>query len=265
LRRWAPQKTASKKHLLGVMGIFKNEAFNIVEWIEHYLGQGAEHIYLIDNDSSDNGIELIDPWVRLGKVSVIRLTKRHKQRQYYWKAFKRYRIAKTCKWLLVADLDEFWFCKDGTPISNALADYEDVDVIYANWSVFGSCGYQNHPKSLRRELTKRQPNLGPDVYRKWICRTSSIKRFRQLHIHKIKHARRIVSDNSRFQINHYVTQSIEYFQTVKMTRGDCNSAEHDATRNMAYFNEYDAPCVVEDRLLADMVESPLRKSDSSAV
>ena len=39
---------------LSVLAMFKNEAPIIEEWIEHYIREGVEHFYLIDNGSSDN-------------------------------------------------------------------------------------------------------------------------------------------------------------------------------------------------------------------
>lgn len=39
---------------LSVLAIFKNETMIIEEWMNHYLNEGVEHFYLIDNGSSDD-------------------------------------------------------------------------------------------------------------------------------------------------------------------------------------------------------------------
>ena len=50
-----------------VVGIFKNEAMGIAEWISHYRWQGAKHIYLIDNNSTDDWRSRLGPedWATL--------------------------------------------------------------------------------------------------------------------------------------------------------------------------------------------------------
>jgi hypothetical protein len=242
---------------LGVLAIMKNEGQNVVEWIEHYLWQGAEQIYLIDNGSDDNTQELIRPWVLSGVVKIVTLTERWKQRQHYRTAFRHFRIGQSCKWLIVADLDEFWFCRDGRILAEAVGSYDYYHVIYANWTMFGSSGFDAHPDSLRLRLTRKAPTLGPHFCTKYICRTRAISSARSLDIHKVVGAcsSRTISDNELFQLNHYPLQSRHYFETVKMVRGDAGSAVSDTVRNWDYFEAYDRPCVVEDQLLADQVKA----------
>ena len=49
-------------HFVSVLAIFKNEGMNIKEWIEHYIWQGIEHFYLINNDSTDNYKKILLPY-----------------------------------------------------------------------------------------------------------------------------------------------------------------------------------------------------------
>ncbi len=255
------KKQASKKYKFAVLAIMKNEAMNIDEWLSHYISQGADQIYLIDNGSTDETLEKVKKWTAKGKVDIIVLNERGKQKKHYWTAFNRFKIRQNCEWLLIADLDEFLFSKDGVILSDALGDYRDYDVIYVNWSIFGSSGFKQHPDSLRLNLCLRQPELGPHSCRKWIARTSALEIKEQLKIHHISGvcSSRTISENARFQMNHYVTQSMEFFAKVKMARGDVFSPQNDAVRDMAYFHRYDDPCTVEDRQLADML---LRKQKS---
>ena len=66
-------------------------------------------------------------------------------------------------------------------------------------------------------------------------------------------SRRVISDNLTFRLNHYPVMSRDYFQRIKMTRGDVSAANADSVRTMDYFEKYDRPAVVRDTLLADMV------------
>ena len=52
-----------KKHYLSVAAIFKNESLNLKEWIEHYLLHGVDHIYLINDNSSDEYEQILKPYI----------------------------------------------------------------------------------------------------------------------------------------------------------------------------------------------------------
>ena len=46
-------------HNLSILSMFKNESMIIKDWIEHYLKEGVQHFYLIDNGSTDDYLEKI--------------------------------------------------------------------------------------------------------------------------------------------------------------------------------------------------------------
>lgn len=260
-RRQRRSKTRNPKiefaYKFGVLGIMKNEAMNIDEWVSHYLSVGAGKIFLIDNGSTDDTVAKAKIWVAKGVLELVEYTKSHNQPQHYWAAFMEMEIGQKCEWLLVADLDEFWFCPSGETIASCLDDFSGLDVIYANWRMFGSNGLEKHPMSIRHAFTNCAPGLSAHTERKYICRTSVVKGSGTLGIHVVSHAcsSRTVSENERFHLNHYPIQSLEFFQIVKMTRGDASSSGSDRVRDMDYFNRYDAPCVGQDNLLANLVAS----------
>lgn len=268
LREWNRRRKESRKtrqavneekkyeSKYSVLGIIKNESFNIVEWVEHYIWQGAGNIYLIDNDSDDDGLSKIDHHIKSGIVKVIFLPEKHKQLAHYNTAIDFFEIKSKCQWLMIADADEFWFCKDGKKISEALNEYNDFDLIYVNWSIFGSGQFEKHPNGLRKNLIYRQPKLGEHKSTKYLVKTSKIISNDSILIHKVTgvDSSKTISDNERFQINHYVTQSVEYFTSVKMKRGDVNRAYYDESRNMEQFNELNSDCTVRDELLARSIK-----------
>ena len=245
-----------QRYKLGVLAIMKNEAMNLEEWVGHYLWQGIDQIYLIDNGSTDNSASLLQPWIDQGVVKLIQLEEPYKQKAHYRTAFKKFHIADQCQWLMIADLDEFWFCKkEGVNIREALNHYDNFDVIYTNWSIFGSSGHKAHPSDLRTQFCMRHQELGAHGNTKWICQTNILSDLRDLDVHKIRGAcsSRAISDNNMFQLNHYMIQSLEYFTKIKMTRGDAGSQMEDKTRSIDYFNHFDNLCLIKDTLLADMV------------
>ncbi|WP_160382234.1 glycosyltransferase family 2 protein [Pseudooceanicola pacificus] len=259
------RRTRCYPHDLGLLAIMKNEAMNLDEWIRHHLWQGVDRIYLIDNGSTDDTAQVLAPWLASGRVSCISCPEPHGQWHHYRKAIRNFSIRAQCRWLMLADLDEFWFRPDGGTLPDLLADFDKFDLIYTNWSIFGSSGLRGHPDSIRRSLTLRRPGLGPHDSTKWILRTSSLHRTSQIGIHKVRgiNSRRTVSDNERLRINHYIIQSEDYFRRVKMTRGSAALASRDSLRDMEYFRGIDVLCTEEDRLLADMLarQDPIRLSD----
>lgn len=243
-------------HKLGLLAIMKNEAANLPEWLEHYRWQGVDRFYLIDNGSTDGSAELLRPWVEAGIVRLAVLPERHAQERHYRTTLERFRARDEVQWLMVADLDEFWFSTaPGVSIAAALDQFDKYDLIYCNWSVFGSGGHVAHPPSLRRCLVKRHPRLAWHDLTKWICRTDALRSLKKMRMHRVGGicSARTVSDNQTFQLNHYVTQSEWYFKNVKMARGDAYDPLLEGVRTLTYFKEYDAPATHEDRTLAELL------------
>jgi hypothetical protein len=245
------------REMLGVVAIMKNEGMNLCEWIDHYLWQGVNKIFLIDNGSTDESATLVQPYVERGVVEFYSRPERHLQCSHYQTVFIDAQIQRKVEWLIMADLDEFWF-SPGSRLSTTLRKIieinANVDLIYANWLVFGSSGYKDHPPNLRQYFIHRHAEIGQHVNTKWICKTDSIVDSGQIMNHKVHgiDSSRVVSDNEHFHLNHYAIQSLEYFTKIKMERGDVSSSQLETVRTLDYFNRYDAPATHVDRTLADM-------------
>lgn len=241
-----------KPSVLGVMEIIKNESANIQEWIEHYLWQGAGKIYLIDNGSTDNTLAKVAPFVTSGQVSLTVRPGKWQQAAHYWAAFRQFNIARDCEWLTVADIDEYWFFKDGRrPSDVIISDYiSDLDLIYSNWAMLGNSGHLAQPHSIRRAMVMRLHELAHYMNRKWMCRTARITSGNAI---SGVNSARVITDTQNLQINHYIVQSRDYFQAVKMTRGDAMSRFNETVRDMACFDGVDAAAMFRDELLASMV------------
>jgi glycosyltransferase involved in cell wall biosynthesis len=231
----------------------KNESLNLEEWVDHYLWMGASRICLIDNGSTDDTVAKARRLEAQGKVRLIILRRPHRQRQHTWTAFDKFQIAQHSDWVLIADLDEYWFCPNGDPLSVALAEFDEIDLIYCNWAQFGSGGLVSQPPSVREGFILRRPGHGSHT--KYICRTKAVTAPTDLHIHRVRspHPLRTVVNPQRLQLNHYPIQSLEFFQSVKMTRGDAGGKAKDTMRDMDYFHRHDEGCTETDRKLADLV------------
>ena len=270
LGSWRPRK----RHRLAVLALFKNEAHALAEWVEHYAGEGATAIHLVNNNSDDDYRRVLDPHLRSGLVVLHDDSRLHAQRRIYNEQLQRLRHQ--CDWLLVCDLDEFLYARGEH--ANTLAYLNSlpawVSCVQVPWKMFGSAGHRLQPTSgLRLGFQQRasadEPHPcmpGPGrIAAKLIGRAS---RIRSLDVHScgLLWGRRILPDGSpaargsfqpiseallersQLHLNHYAVQSEQIFRAIKMTRGDVNAAAYASVRDMDYFHRYDRNTIRDPEL-----------------
>jgi hypothetical protein len=116
--------------------------------------------------------------------------------------------------------------------------------------MFGSDGLLHQPPDIRTAITHRVEPL--HINTKCIFQTRNIESH-QIGIHTIDGNQDQADGSITFRLNHYPIQSLEYFQKVKMGRGDVNSPSTDGIRDMDYFRRYDKDATFADTDLRDMV------------
>ena len=57
-------------YFFSIVVYFKNERSHLLEWILHYKNWGVDHIFMIDNGSSDNYREIIIPFIQEGFITL---------------------------------------------------------------------------------------------------------------------------------------------------------------------------------------------------
>jgi hypothetical protein len=111
--------------------VFKNESHILSEWIQHYLCRGVEHIYLINDYSTDNFLPIINQYS--SKVTLFHndiVTKNvGRQSQIYEKYLRP--ILKTSKWFMILDLDEFLYSPTKKTFSEILSKNDDYPSLAA--------------------------------------------------------------------------------------------------------------------------------------
>ena len=228
-------------YYLSLLSIFKNETMNLKIWLDHYLWQGVQHFYLIDNGSSDNPLNILQEYIDKGIVSYYYLPEKYKQLQHYRYIFDKENLKKNTRWLAICDLDEFFYGIDKQLISKIYSFDPYYDYILCNWKLFGTNGHIQQPKDIRISLTNCKEGLHEST--KYIFKTKLIQSSSQINIHKLEniklHQSRIENTNNFIKLNHYQIQSIEFFTKVKMTRGDVIDKNVDNIRDMNYFHKYD--------------------------
>jgi hypothetical protein len=263
---------------LCLVAIFKNESHILKEWVEHYLNQGVDKIFLVDNGSTDNYYSILQPYISTGKVDLVKDNKKYAQTELYNKHFLH--KCKAYDWVIVCDLDEFIY---GRKYCNSIKDFlnkvhPSFSQVFIPWKMFGSNGYdtmeQEQPSSVISTFTKRINNNDNRhnkfrsftykghikyIFSKCIVRTKYLLKL-NIHHSETSNNRYITSyvsqnnhintnkdfveinediiENSALHLNHYAIQSLNWFMKVKATRGDNCSVSNDNVRNKDYFNEY---------------------------
>jgi len=210
------------------MAQFKNETMNLALWLDHYLWQGVDHFYLIDNGSTDHPMAVLRPYIQKGLVTYWYKPQPYRQVENYRWAFQVARMRWSTRWLIIADLDEFFF---GNPVTlrATLPSFEYYNLIYCNWFMYGTSGCIQHPRDIRTANVHRQPIMDP-INTKYIFKPAALVHHDQIWLHwlhypnsknkPLKKGYRIRTANMRIRLHHYLCQSQEFFEKVKRPRGD---------------------------------------------
>ena len=237
---------------LGIIVQIKNEGMVIDEWIQHYLWQGVQKFYIIDNDSTDNTVEVLKPYSDV--IQYFFMPEKYSQEKNYNTVLNDY-AKQECEWLLICDADEYIY---NTTNNKTIVDYlleldsDEVNQISIPWKMFGSSDFDKQPSNIRKSFTQRKKDVDNENS-KSIVKTTFVN---ELSVHTKGHS--FLSGNTTFEneklnLNHYAIMSKEYYEKIKMTRGDVNHPQYENVRDWNYFNSYDFKEVI-DTTLADMVD-----------
>lgn len=158
---------AKADYHLSICAIFKNEAPFLKEWIEFHKLQGVEHFYLYNNNSTDNFLEVLEPYVDSNEVTLIDWSYTYEpgktnewlriQMGSYTDCLKNF--GQDTTWLAVIDIDEFLFCPSGESLT-FFNRYTQYGAVCANWLQFGTSNIATIPEGyLMIELLTRCSKL----------------------------------------------------------------------------------------------------------
>lgn len=276
-------------HYFSIGAIFKNEGMGLKEWIEHHLLHGCDHFYLINDGSTDNFREVLEPYIRSSIVTLFECDlprKQDRQGHAYDKFFKP--IWKDTKWLAILDLDEYLWSPLQVNLNPILAQLENYSQLEVNWSMFGSNSHVKQPKSVVNGFTKRIEyggyltgkcpvngvSSGRTYGPKTILNTTySVPSNFGIHGHAAHEKPRDSFINVSYKanynnpillINHYHLQSKEYWEKVKMPRGDANCWQKDDARDWLWYEMADRNEIDDHRLAVqnkDLIQTLIGDND----
>jgi len=244
--------------------VFRNEADNMVEYIEHYLYHGIEHFYLINDGSIDNFREVLNPYIQNNIVTLFEGNEprtANRQERVYNSMFLPH-IHKS-KWWLIADLDEFVYSPIEINLQRILEKYEDYSQVSAEWLMFGSDNKEIQPDLLVSGFLKRCDHgisYKTFVQSKYLC-SFGIHKHNLVNNSPAEILLNLDKDgNADIIINHYRHQSLNRWLKRVSTRGDGSIYRSECANSfpIEVFYEHNYNDIYDTRLL-DQNKQILRK------
>lgn len=130
---------------LSVCAIFRNEGKYLKEWLDFHISQGVEHFFLINDNSEDNYLDVLDPFLK-SEIVTLSDSVIWDQHVEYNRALKKF--GGRTKWMAFIDIDEFLFSPNGKKIAPVLDGLEDFSSVRVRWKVYGSSGLVEEPDGV---------------------------------------------------------------------------------------------------------------------
>ncbi|MCJ8208570.1 glycosyltransferase family 2 protein [Mucilaginibacter sp. RS28] len=232
------KKKTHYRHTISICCIFKNESEFLDEWIKFHLVIGIDHFYLYNNNSDDDYIGILQPYIDKGVVDLFDWPHKHSQMQAYEHCYKNFN--NDTHWLTFIDIDEFICPISTNNIKGWLSNYKKYPGVAVYWKQFGSSGKMKHDhnKLVIEQYTQCWPKYS--TFTKMFCNMKfSFKPFENPHkmnakilgfnIPPINQFKKLInfginriSKNSKtnIQINHYWGKAYDCFVKNKINKTD---------------------------------------------
>jgi glycosyltransferase involved in cell wall biosynthesis len=210
------------KFMLAITAVIRNEAANILEWVDFHLLAGVDHIYLYDNGSTDNTYEILQEFVLSGKVTISPWpTAFHHATQIFAYTHSAVLHRSEVEWMAFIDADEFLFPTQALDLKDVLASLKGFSALYIPWRSFGPSGHVTPPKTgviwsytAMADLDKADPGMRGELTKyKTIARLRDVT---SIKIHTTLTNGKTLLDPEVIYLNHYITKSeIEFVNKLE--------------------------------------------------
>jgi hypothetical protein len=205
------RRTADPEVYLAVCMIYRNEADYLREWIEFHRLVGVERFYLYDNESDDDHVAVLAPYVEEGLVvphrwpgsSTTGAELNAIQKAAYEDCVSRH--AEEARWIAVFDADEFLFSPTGRPVSELLAHYERWPAVAVNALRFGSADEPARAGGLVIERHTRLDDTWGGRLVKSVLDPCAVTRC--INSHRFEPRRGATVDENGYPVFHHTTRS----------------------------------------------------------
>lgn len=218
----------SWEYQIAICAIFQNEDRFLDEWINYHVSHGVSHFWLYNNNSTDNYLEVLQPYIDNGLVDLIDwpLTLSGNE----WESFSFFiqplaykdainRAKHKARWLALIDTDEF-IVPVNTSLKGLLKRHRKESSISLQWACFGTSGIWQAPSGHMLEiLTMRLPLDHPrNGWSKSIVKPLYIDSCTNPHFCIMRHGKSVILPREEARLNHYWGRDELFLHSVKVTR-----------------------------------------------
>lgn len=265
------RNSCQKRYYFSVCCIFKDEAQYLAEWIEYNRILGVDHIYMYNNNSSDNYSDFLNRYIKEGFVSVSEWPKNYAQMEAYEDCYNKYR--EETNWLAFWDIDEFICPLYDTDIKHFVKKYEGYPALMVYWMLFGTNGLlkpdahklvieqftcsHEHLDGTGKIILSKNSNYSPThiYHHHMFCKYRFMglilkipmitEHYKFIFFPQIYKAPR----RNTIQLNHYWSKSYEEF-SEKIAKGDVARKENEEIRKkMQFFYNHEQGNKVENKAI----------------
>ena len=260
-----PRRHQDCKYNLSLILIFKDEAPFLKEWLEYHIMLGVDHFYLYQNNSSDNYMQIIMPYIEQGFITLIDWPYYPGQYSAYLNWYQNYRHE--TQWASFVDADEFLCPVKDNSLTNALKPYEKYPVVLVYWKLFGTSGLITHDfhRLVIEQYCCCRPKLyseGKIIYNtrfdaasdfismhglitKWhgikIMPVNTFHKFVVWNLHSVNRQKEIT-----IQLNHYWSKSFDCWQQ-KYKKGSIEKGT--CYKDYIFFESLEMACSTTDHTI----------------
>ena len=144
------------KYNTSICAIAKNEESYLIEWLDHHLNLGFNHVYIIDNNDQSGLREFLSDYLEEGFVTIIDFHNIKPSNQVPAYEYCLLNYGHESRWMAFIDIDEFIILKQDKDINTFLNRYLKYPSILMNWVMYGSNG-----QILRQERGVKSRFLQP--------------------------------------------------------------------------------------------------------
>jgi hypothetical protein len=223
--------------------MFKDERPLLKEWVEHCFEEGASHLYLIDNGSSDRPEEVLEEFA--ARVTLFKDA--YRQPEGTQKTLLNKYVLPLVRphvWVFVCDVDEYLYAQAGTVA--ACLEAATQNKVWVPWKVFGSSGHAEQPPSVVAGFTRRAPQVSQPFSRRGSHLGTGkmlARHVQELGVHEaVVQGPQGVHVLGALQLNHYMFMARDYYQNVKCARGGGETGHKTGKYSMAYYDAAEPGC-----------------------
>lgn len=203
-------------HEIALVTISKNEGPYIKEWIEYHKQVGITKIYFYDNESEDNTLSILTPYITSGLVEYIKIKGKAQQLEAYNHAIYHYK--NQSRYMAFIDMDEFIMPQEPfkpiNTIINELLRKAPLGAvgIGVNWALYGSSFLVQKPHGLIIEnfIHRGRNNHWINFHIKTICNPRFVKKYISPHYPLYKIGAYSISEATGKKIYGWFCHSVEY-------------------------------------------------------